>query len=91
LKFTINPYFYDEILLDIVPLDVCGIVLGIPYLYDRDAIFLCKNNEYQLEKDGKLYIIRYDKSRNHVIVSRQVKRLFNASRNLTLVVMKEKA
>ena len=57
LKFGVNTKFYDEVMLDVVSLDVCGIVLGSPYLYDRDAIFLCKLNECQLRKDGKPYIL----------------------------------
>jgi len=38
LKFGINRDFIDEVLLDVVPLDICGIVLGSPYLWDRDAL-----------------------------------------------------
>lgn len=34
LRFAIGSKFVDEVQLDIVPLDICGIVLGIPYLYD---------------------------------------------------------
>lgn len=75
----VNKIFYDEILLDVVPIDVFGIVLESLYLYDRDAICLHKKNEYQLKKDGKLYIIRSHKSRNPIIIFEQVKRLINAS------------
>jgi len=39
LKFSFGSAFVDEVELDIVPLDICGIVLGSPYLYDRKAIF----------------------------------------------------
>jgi len=35
LRFAIGSTFVDEVELDIVPLDMCGIVLGSPYLYDR--------------------------------------------------------
>ena len=38
-------------MLDIVPLDICGIVLGSPYLYDGNAIFYRIENKYQLTKD----------------------------------------
>ena len=31
LKFAISDKFKDEVELDVVPLDICGIVLGIPY------------------------------------------------------------
>ena len=35
LKFSITQNFIDEVELDVVPLDICGIVLGSPYLYSR--------------------------------------------------------
>jgi hypothetical protein len=39
LRFAIASKMIDEVDLDVVPLHVCGIVLGSPYLYDRHAIF----------------------------------------------------
>jgi hypothetical protein len=38
-KFVINQNFVDEVVTDVVPLDICGVILGSPYLYVRDAIF----------------------------------------------------
>jgi hypothetical protein len=38
-KFVINPNFVDEVVEYVVPLDICGVILGSPYLYVRDAIF----------------------------------------------------
>ena len=61
LMFPFGPAFVDEVELDIVPLDVCGIVLGSPYLYDRKAIFYRAENKYQLVKDGIKYIVRAHK------------------------------
>ena len=52
LRFAIGSTFVDEVELDIVPLDICGIVLGSPYLYDRKGIFCRTENKYQLTKDG---------------------------------------
>ena len=40
LKFAITEKFRDEVELDVVPLDICGIVLGSPYLYDQKAVFI---------------------------------------------------
>ena len=51
LRFAIGSTFVDEVELDIVPLDICGIALGSPYLYDRKAIFY-RANKYQLNKNG---------------------------------------
>ena len=40
IKFSISVEFIDEVELDIVLLDVCGIMFGIPYMYMRDATFM---------------------------------------------------
>ena len=48
----------DEVELDVIPLDICGIVLGSPYLYNRKAIFFRLENKYQIKKDGVEYIVR---------------------------------
>ena len=39
MKFAITTNFIDEVELDVVLLDICGIVLGSPYLYDKKVIF----------------------------------------------------
>jgi hypothetical protein len=33
--FAIASKLIDEMDLDVVPLDICGILLGSPYIYDR--------------------------------------------------------
>ena len=55
--FVITSGFVDEVDLDVVPLDICGIVLGSPYLYDRKAIFYREDNRYQRTKDGIEYFV----------------------------------
>jgi hypothetical protein len=35
IKFAISSKFMDEVTCDVVPLNECGMLLGIPYLYDR--------------------------------------------------------
>jgi hypothetical protein len=57
IKFAITYNYVDEVELDIVPLDISGIVLGIPYLYDRKSIFYREDNKYFFKKDGKEYIV----------------------------------
>jgi hypothetical protein len=39
LKFAIASKLVDEVELGMVLLDICGIILGIPYLYDRNVFF----------------------------------------------------
>ena len=34
LSFAITANFVDEVDLDVIPLDICGVLLGSPYLYD---------------------------------------------------------
>ena len=58
LRFAIIAHFIDIVELDVVPLDITGIVLGSPYLYDRKSIFYHHENKYHLFKDGKEYIVR---------------------------------
>jgi hypothetical protein len=39
IKFIVSVVFIYEVELDVVPLDVCGVVFGIPYMYMRHVIF----------------------------------------------------
>ena len=49
-----------------VPVDICGVVLGSPYLYDHDAIFYMRENKYHRKKDGVEFIIRENQNKNHL-------------------------
>ena len=73
-------------------MDICGIVLGSPYLYDRKAIFYRAKNKYQLVKDGIEYIVRAHKLKNNytLINSGQMKRIVNSCKHFLLMVVKEK-
>jgi hypothetical protein len=46
--FSINQNFVDEVVADVVPLVMCGVILGSPYLYVRDASFSRRENQYRL-------------------------------------------
>jgi len=65
LKFSFGSGFVDEVELDIIPFDICGIVLGGPYLYDRKAIFYRAKNKYLLLKDGIEYFVTAHKLKNN--------------------------
>jgi hypothetical protein len=56
--FSIASKLIDEVDFDVLSLDICGIVLGSPYLYDRKAVFFRHENKYQLTKGGVEYIFR---------------------------------
>lgn len=55
LKFAIIANFIDEVELDGASLDICGIILGIPYLYEQNSIFHLHENKYHLFKYGFEY------------------------------------
>jgi hypothetical protein len=44
IKFPISENYINEVKVDVVPLDVCGVVFVRPYMYMRDAIFLRSEN-----------------------------------------------
>jgi hypothetical protein len=92
LGFSITANFIDEVEPDIIPLDMCGIVLGSPYLYDRRAIFHRHENKYHLFKNGVEYIVRENtKKLNLSLVNAgQMKRLVNVSKNFVLLMIKPK-
>jgi hypothetical protein len=39
IKFSISANYVDEVECEVAPLDACGVMLGSPYLWDRDATF----------------------------------------------------
>lgn len=73
-------------------MDICGIVLGVPYLYNRNAIFYRTENKYQLTKDGIKYIVRAHKLEDNfsLINSGQMKRIVNSSKQYLLMIVKAK-
>ena len=56
IKFSISVEYFDEVEVDVAPFDVCGVVFGSPYMYMRDAVFMGRENQYCLIKDGKPFI-----------------------------------
>jgi len=73
-------------------MDICGIVFGSPYLYDRKAIFYRAENKYQLTKYGIEYIVRAHKLKvNYSLInSGLMKRIVNSSKQFLLMVVKAK-
>jgi hypothetical protein len=56
VEFQIGTY-KDEVLCDIIPMDVCHILLGRPWKYDRKTIHDGRRNTYSLEKDGHKHVL----------------------------------
>jgi hypothetical protein len=51
VEFKIGGY-RDEVLCDGIPMDVCHVLLGRPWKYDRNVIHDGRKNTYTLEKNG---------------------------------------
>jgi hypothetical protein len=90
--FVIASKFIDEVDLDVVPLDICAIVFGSPYLYDRKAILFIHEKKYHLTKGGVEYSVRAHRMRvNTTLVSAgKMKRLINTNKRYVLTVVREK-
>jgi hypothetical protein len=52
VEFKIGGY-RDEIMCDVIPMDVCHILLGRPWQFDRNFIHDGRKNTYTLEKNGR--------------------------------------
>ena len=90
MRFAITSNFVDEVDLDVVRLDICGVVLGSPYLYDQNSIFHRKENTYHLFKNGIEYIVRSHKMKTNLALvnTGKMKRLINSSKRFVLMVVK---
>ncbi|OMO98339.1 hypothetical protein CCACVL1_04249, partial [Corchorus capsularis] len=87
-KFSINEKFKDEVTCDVMPLDICQVVFGSPYLCDRDAIFYRRENMWRIVKDGVGYRIcpAKDARKLSLVSAQQAKHLVNTSKRPPLKV-----
>jgi hypothetical protein len=79
LRFAITSSFIDEVELDVVPLDICGMVLGSPYLYDKKAIFYREQNKYHLFSNRIEFIVRDNQMKMNLTVVTTGHMLVNVS------------
>jgi hypothetical protein len=56
VEFKIGGY-KDEILCDVIPMDVCHLLLGRPWKYDMNVIHDGRKNTYTLEKNGRTHML----------------------------------
>jgi hypothetical protein len=56
VEFKIGGY-KDEILCDVIPMDVCHLLLGRPWKYDRNVIHDGRKNTCILEKNGRTHML----------------------------------
>jgi hypothetical protein len=68
--------------LHFLPLDICGIALGSPYLYDRKLFFFRHENKYHLTKRGVEYIVRARNMRVNTTLGSagKMKRIINTNK-----------
>jgi hypothetical protein len=83
--------YIDEVEVDVVPLDVCGVVFGSPYMYMRDVIFMRRENQYHLIKDGKSFIINVHKGKSKIslVSANQAKKLISSSRKFVFLFLRQ--
>jgi hypothetical protein len=75
VPFTVDDYV-DEVECDVLPLEVCGLLLGRPWQYDRNAIHAGRASIYSCLHDGKqrtLMPMRDDQIKCDVLVVRKEK------------------
>jgi hypothetical protein len=91
IKFFVSADFIDEVVLYVVPLDVCGVVFEIPRMYMKDTIFMRRDNHYLLIKDVNYYIINAHngKSKISLVGSNQAKNLIIFSKKYALLFLRE--
>jgi hypothetical protein len=56
VEFKIGGY-NDKILCDVIPMDVCHLLLGRPWQYDMNVIHDRRKNTYTLEKNGRTHML----------------------------------
>ena len=57
ISFSIRRNYQDKLWFDVLPIDVCHLILGRPWLYDRKVMHNGYLNTYSLTKDGKKIIL----------------------------------
>ena len=56
IEFKIGGY-RDEILCDVIPMDVCHVLLGRPWNFDNNVIHDGRRNTYTLEKNSRTHML----------------------------------
>jgi hypothetical protein len=57
VPFTVGDYV-DEVECDVLPLDVCGLLLGRPWQYDRNVTHAGRANTYSFVHDSKQWTLK---------------------------------
>ena len=57
ISFSLGKSYQDKMWFDVLPMDVCHLILGRPWLYDRKVMHDGYLNTYSFSKDGKKIIL----------------------------------
>jgi len=79
------------VVANVVPLDVCRVILGSPYLYVRYAIFSRRYNQYNLVQKGREYDINAhkDKDKLSLINAHRVRKIMGSMKKFVLLFLRE--
>jgi hypothetical protein len=80
VPFTVDDYV-DEVECDVLPLEMCGLLLGRPWQYDRNAIHAGRADTYSFMHDGKqrtLKPMRDDQIKSDVVLVVRKEKLHKA-------------
>jgi hypothetical protein len=88
VEFKIGGY-NDKILCDVIPMDVCHLLLGIPWKYDRNVIHDGRMNTYTLKKNGRTHMFLLIKDKEVKPEVRNTVILMSGKELLTEVKKKE--
>jgi hypothetical protein len=81
VKFKIGKY-HDEVLCDIMPMDVCHMLLGRPWQFDQRAMHDGHANTYSLTKDGFHHKLKPLKEEEEKVCSNAIICLFDGRKFL---------
>lgn len=88
-KFAIANHYINKVTCEVVPLDICQVILGSPYLWDHDAIHNKRLQKYRLLKYGQEFHINVYKtqSTDNTLIANQAKRLVNSCAQFDLLMI----
>jgi hypothetical protein len=88
VEFKIGGY-NDKILCDVIPMDVCHLLLGRPWQYDKNVIHDGRMNTYTVEKNGRTDMLLLIKDKELRTEVRNTVLLMSGKELLTEVKKKE--
>ena len=68
MKFKIGSY-QDEVLCDVIPMDICHMLLGRPWQFDSHVVHDGRANTYTLTKDGVKHKLKSLKEKEEKVCS----------------------